>query len=247
MVFSIGSTISKSESVARPLWNMMIQRGVVDTPFSLRPYDIPFHQRDDSESETSIAEISTDTDSEMSECYRWVLKNRHSRPQYVDRWNVFCLQRVSDNWLWREALRIPAADPLSKADTLWALSDILRRSTATGCPYRMVHRRQRVDRGADSMGFELLLNAAVLAFNVSLAETNILHVNKELSNETVWSKTLDRSEEMPYTSTQLLADFMTDFDLTRGAFCDDAGVLARFRVVCPKTHRLCKAENSTAA
>ena len=175
----------------------------------------------------------------MSEYDRWVLENRYSRPQYVDRWDVFSLERVNDNWLWREALRITAADPLSKADTLWALSDILRRSAARGSPYRMVHRKQRVCRGADGMGYKLLLNAAVLAFNVSLADKNILHVNKELSNETVWSKTLDRFEEMPYTSTQLLADFMNKFNLNRGAFCASTGVFARFEVVCPKTHQFC--------
>ena len=90
------------------------------------------------------------------------------------------------------------------------------------------------------MGFKLLLDATVVIFNVSLADENILHVNKELSNETVWSKTLDRFEEMPYTSTQLLSDFMKDFNLNRGAFCETIGVLARFQVVCPKTHRLCK-------
>ena len=85
------------------------------------------------------------------------------------------------------------------------------------------------------MGFKLLLNAVVLAFNVSLAGNNILHVYKEFSNEPVWSKTLDRFEEMPYTSTQLLADFMRDFNLNRGAFCESTGVLARFQVVCSKT------------
>ena len=84
----------------------------------------------------------------------------------------------------------------------------------------------------------------VLVFNCSLADENLLHVNKELSSETVWSKTIDPFEEMPYTSSQLLADFVCDFNLYRGDFCESIGVLARFRVVCPKTHRLCKVENS---
>ena len=211
-----------------------------DTRFPFNHYDIPLHQRDDWESETSISEKSTDPDSQTSECERWVLKNRYSRPQYVDRWDIFSLKRVSSNWQWTKALSIPATDPLSEADTLFALSDILRRSAAKGSPYRMMRRKQQVDRGADGMGFKLLLDATVVIFNVSLADENILHVNKELNNETVWSKTLDRFEEMPYTSTQLLSDFMKDFNLNRGAFCETIGVLARFQVVCPKTHRLCK-------
>ena len=213
-----------------------------DTPFPLNHYEIPLHQGHVWESETSISENSTDTDSEMSKSDRWVLKNRYSRPQYVERWDIFSLKRVSDNWQWTKTARIPAEDPLSKADTLFALSDILRRSAAKGSPYRMMRREQRVNRGADGMGFKLLLDATVVVFNVSLTDNNILHVNKELSNETVWSKTLDRFEEMPYTSTSLLSDFMKDFKLNRGVFCETIGVLARFQVVCPKTHRLCKVE-----
>ena len=225
---------------------MINERSIVDISFPLNHYNIPFHQRDDCESETSISENSTDTDSEMSEYDRWVLNNRYSRPQYVDRWDIFSLNRVRCNWLWTEASRIPAADPLSEADTLFALFDILRRSAERSSPYRMVRRKQRVGRGVDGMGYKLLVDAAVVVFNVSLANKNTLHVNKELCDETVWSKTLDRFEEMPYTSTQLLADFMRDFNLNRGAFCETTGVLARFQVVCPKTHQLCKVENSTA-
>ena len=223
---------------------MINENCVVDTPFPLNHYDIPIHPSDDWESETCISENSTETDSEMSEYDRYVLENRYSRPQYVDRWDIFCLKRVNYNWLWAKALSIPAADPLSEADTLFALSDILRRCAVRGSPYRMVRRKQRVDRGADGMGYKLLLDARVVVFNVSLAGENILNVNKELSDETVWAKTLDRFDEMPYTSTQLLADFMKDFNLTRGAFCETTGVLARFQVVCPKTHQLCKVENS---
>ena len=237
--------MAKCPSTGKPN-NMINENCVVDTPLVLNQDGIPFDQRDDWESETSISENSTEIDSEMSEYDRYVLENRYSRPQYVDRWDTFSLKRVRCNWLWTEAARIPAADPLSEADTLSALFDTLRRSAERSSPYRMVRRKQRVGRGVDGMGYKLLLDAAVVVFNVSLADNNILHVNKELCDETVWSKTLDRFEEMPYTSTQLLADFMRDFNLNRGAFCETTGVLARFQVVCPKTHRLCKVENSIA-
>ena len=208
-----------------------------DIAFPLNPYDIPLHESSDTE--TSISENSTDIDSEMSEYDRYVLTNRYSRPQKVERWDLFSLKSVSDNRWWARALRMPAKDPLSEADTLRALSEILRRSAETCSSWRMVRRTNRVERGMDDMGYELLKDARVLVFNISLSD-NVLHVNKELSGETVWSKALDQLEAMPYTSTRLLDDFMKDFNLSRGAFCKTTGVLARFQVVCPKTHRLCR-------
>ena len=119
------TTMVKWSSAGQPR-NMINERSIVDISFPLNHYNIPFHKRDDCESETSISEKSTDTDSEMSEYDRWVLNNRYSRPQYMDRWDIFSLKRVRCNWLWTEAARIPAADPLSEADTLSALLDILR-------------------------------------------------------------------------------------------------------------------------
>ena len=156
-------------------------------------------------------------------------------------WDVYRLRRSGDNWLWVKALSIPEEDPLSARDTIFALLEILRRCKREGSPYRMVYCNEKVSRGADQMGFKVLSNAAILVLKVSFSDGKKIDVNKELSDDIVWSKMLDCVEEMPYTSTQLLTDFMSDFCLSRGAFvdyCEDNDVLARFRVVCPNTHDL---------
>ena len=76
----------------------MITWCVVQPPNPFSPYEIPFEPRSDSESETSIPEVETETDTDMSEETRTILKDRFSRPQYVDRWDIYRL--IFSNGCW---------------------------------------------------------------------------------------------------------------------------------------------------
>ena len=200
-------------------------------------WQIPVRERCDLE--TNISPNSTDCEEEMSDYRRRVLEIRHSRPHYVDRWDIFNLTKMNSSWVWTASRIWTAEDPLSEPPTFDALSDMLRISARLGRPCRMVRRNQRVSRGRDGMGFEIMSNSVVVVFNVSLIDYKELHVNKELSGDLVWLKTLDTVE---YTSSELLTEFMKHFNLKDGTFCDDTGGLARFRVVCPRAHKLCNVD-----
>ena len=209
-----------------------------------------------SSDEESIYTDPTITDSDMSYYERHIIHNRFSGPQFVDQWSIYVLDRktsyrtgqVRDGWIWRRALSCPAREPLSKADFFFALDSVLRRSTMRQQPYRMIYHPNRVHRGVDGMGYELMGGAKILTFAVKLVEGRRLEIRKEVSGTFVWQKDLDchlSDNASLYTSKQLLSDFIRYFDLRKAAYIESSSwvmeehVLARFQAVCSEEHFLC--------
>ena len=209
-----------------------------------------------SSNEESPCTDSTSTDSNTSYYHRFILHNRFSRPQFVDQWSIYVLGRkpsdrtedVRDKLIWRRALICVAREPLSKADFFGALEEVLRRSSIQKHRYRMIYHPNRLHRGVDGMGYELMHAAKVLTFVVTLVEGTSLKIRKEDSCDCVWRKDLDwhlGDNALIYTSEQLLSDFTRYFDLRKAAYVKSSScimeedVLARFQAVCHEEHFLC--------
>ena len=202
--------------------------------------------------EKSICADTTVTDSDMSYYERHILHTRLSRPQFVDQWTVYVLARKNpyrtgealDGWVWKKALTCPAREPLSKANIFSALWNVRHWRP----PYRLMYQTNRVHRGADGVGYELMRGAVILKFTVNLAEGGSLEIRKDGSGTFVWGKDLDghlSDTRSMYTSNDLLSDFIRCFGLRKAAYIQspswviEEGVLARFQAVCSEEHWLC--------
>ena len=115
-------------------------------------------------------------------------------------------------------------------------------------PYRMIYHTNRVWRGPDGVGYELMRGAKILAFAVYLVEGTRLEIRKEGSGDFVWEKDLDghlSDTTSIYTSEDLLSEFIRCFGLRKAAYIQspswviEEGVLARFEAVCSEEHWLC--------
>ena len=226
----------------------------------------------DSESVGSLSSRTTATQSDMSECELHLLRYRYSRPQPVDRWTLLYHGTRGNGGVfperapavaemntavavtatraeskqapaWLPIGRCCAAHPLQRASFVSAFSWLCQhKQRFKGQPVRMVYAKQRLSRGMDSMGYEIMQDCRIVYFQVCLhgSQLRLVGINgvvkwcREIPIGSVYTSEEFCREVKAWCGFRAVSFQMGEASVVTGGSVVTEAALGILRAICPR-------------